>query len=307
MASARRSGWLPGPWGFVLNHYGIRIIPWALAASVIPPIVSVLYRLQRGKRETVKANYALLTGLDPDSPEVERLADNCFQQFGRYVMEMIHVQSWSNDVVLDRVEVAGEENFGKAESYGKGIIFVSAHFGSAEAAASLAVLRGYRITAVTEQLKPQFIMDWAIACREALGITLVPVSRAGVTLLRRLRRNEMVAMVVDAGIEDGGGVPVRFLGRATVFPEGPARLARLSGAPIIFAVAVRMPGGRFRATVCEPIVSDRESDAADDIKRMTQAIADEFEPFVRDHPDQWYVFREIWRRPNRLIDAHESA
>ena len=27
---------------------------------------------------------------------------------------------------------------------------------------------------------------------------------------------------------------------------------------------------------------------------MTQAIAGNFEPFVRQYPEQWYVFRDIW-------------
>ena len=74
----------------------------------------------------------------------------------------------------------------------------------------------------------------------------------------------------------------------------PENLARLSGAPIVFAAAVRLPGGRFRATVCPPIVPDRDADAEIDIQRMTQEVAANFEPFVRAYPDQWYVFRDIW-------------
>lgn len=294
MAPAKKSGWLPGPWAYVLNHHGIRLVPWALAEKVVPPIVSGIYQLQHGKRDKARRNYAAITGLSPHDPEVGRLAESSLRHFGRYITEMIHVQAWDNDTVLDRLEVVGDENFEKAGSHGKGIIFVSAHMGSAEVAAALVVMRGYKITAVTERLKPQFIMDWAVACRAALGVTLVPVVGGGISLIRALRRNEMVAMIVDAGIDRGGGVPVTFLGRETVFPEGPARLARLSGAPIVFAVAVRLPHGRFRATVCEPIVPDRESDADADIQRMTQAIANEFEPFVRQWPDQWYVFRDIW-------------
>lgn len=297
MAPANKSGWLPGPWAYVLNHHGIRLIPWALAEKIVPPIVSGLYQLQHGKRDKARQNYAAITGLRPGDPRVDRLIDRSFQQFGRYVAEMIHVQAWSNDTVLDGLEVVGEENFEKAESHGKGIIFVSAHMGSAEVAAALVVLRGYNVTAVTDQLKPRFIMDWAVACRAALGVKLVPVVGGGVSLIRALRRNEMVAMIVDAGIDRGGGVPVTFLGRETIFPDGPARLARLGGAPIVFAVAVRFPGGRFRATVCKPIVSDRSADADADIQRMTQAIADDFEPFVRQYPDQWYVFRDVWPDP----------
>jgi lauroyl/myristoyl acyltransferase len=294
VASARKSGWLPGPWAYVLNHHGIRLIPWGMAEKIVPPIVSAIYQLQPGKRHMAARNYAAITGRGTDDPAVDRLVKRSFQQFGRYVTEMIHVQAWSNDTVLDRLEVAGEENFEKAESHGKGIIFVSAHMGSAEVAAALAIMRGYTITAVTERLRPKFIMDWAIACRAALGVTLVPISRGGIRLLRALRRRELVAMVVDAGIDRGGGVPVTFLGRETVFPDGPARLARLSGAPIVVAVAVRLPGGRFRATVSEPIVPDQDADAFEDMVRITQAIAADFEPFVRRHPDQWYVFRDIW-------------
>jgi KDO2-lipid IV(A) lauroyltransferase len=291
---AKPKGWLPGPWAYVLNHSGIRLIPFGLAMSLVAPFVPIFYRLWSSKRRQAKQNFALIAGRREDDPEVDRLARSSFGHFGRYIMEMLHVQAWTNDTVLDRVEVVGDQHFGDAESHGRGIIFVSAHMGSAEVAASLVVLRGYKVTAVTEKIKPKFLMDWAVACRAALGITLVPVARAGVKLIRALRRNEVVAMVVDAGIDRGGGVAVTFLGRDTVFPEGPAHLARLSGAPIVFAAAVRLPGGRFRATVCPPIVPDRETAAEVDIHRMTQEIAANFEPFVREHPDQWYVFRDIW-------------
>lgn len=295
---AKRKDWLPAPWLYVLNHAGIRLVPFRVAMNLVAPFVPIVYRLWASKRRWAKQNFALLTGRRHDDPEVERLARSSFEHFGRYLMEMVHVQAWTNDIVIDRVEFEGEEHFTEAESHGRGIIFVSAHMGSAEVAASLVVLRGYKIMAVTEQIKPKFLMDWAVACRAALGITLVPVSRAGVKLIRALRRKEVVAMVVDAGIDRGGGVPVTFLGRDTVFPEGPARLARLSGAPIVFAAAVRLPGGRFRATVCAPIVPDRKADAGEDIRRMTQEIAACFEPFVREYPDQWYVFRDIWPNPS---------
>jgi KDO2-lipid IV(A) lauroyltransferase len=207
---------------------------------------------------------------------------------------MLHVQGWDTRSVLERLEVEGEERFEQAESCGKGIIFVSAHMGSAEIAASVAVLRGYRITAVTERLRPRFVMDWAVACRAAMGIRLLPVERAGMSLLRALRRREMVAFVIDAGVEWGGVVPVTFFGRETVFPDGPARLARLSGAPVVFAVAARLPGGRFRAHIEPPLLSDRALSPEEDARCLTQRLASTFERYVRRYPGQWYAFREMW-------------
>src|SRR5438093_13441867 len=102
----------------------------------------------------------------------------------------------------------------------------------------------------------------------------------------------MVAFVIDAGVDHRGGAPVTFFGRETVFPDGPARLARLSGAPIVFAVAARRPYGHFVAHIEPPLLSNRKLDADEDARQLTQSLAAAFESYVRRYPSQWYAFRE---------------
>jgi len=284
-------GWLPGPWGYVLNRAAAPLVPYGLARWIALPWGDLAYSMWRQPREAALRNYADVLGCREDDRLVERAARDCFRHFALYVAEMLHVQGWDTRTVVDRLEIEGEQHFEAAEKLGRGIIFVSAHMGSAEVAAALAVLRGYKITAVTEQLRPRFVMEWAVACRAAMGITLLPVERAGISLLRALRRREMVAFVIDAGVERGGGVPVTFFGRETVFPDGPARLARLSGAPVVFAVAARLPGGRFRAHIEPPLLAERSRDGNEDARCVTQRLAANFEGYVRRYPGQWYAFR----------------
>jgi lauroyl/myristoyl acyltransferase len=289
-----RRGWLPRPWGYVLNRAAAPLVPFALARRIALPWGDLAYAIWSRPREAALQNYGRVLRRPVDDPLVERAARSCFRHFAMYIAEMLHVQGWDTRTVLERLEIEGAEHFERAEALGKGIIFVSAHMGSAEVAAAVAVLRGYDITAVTETLRPQFVMDWAIACRAAMGIRLLPVERAGISLLRALRREEMVAFVIDAGVERGGGVPASFLGSETVFPEGPARLARLSGAPIVFAVAPRLPGGRFRAHIEPPLLSERSLPPEEDAGCLTQRLASAFERYVRRYPGQWYAFREMW-------------
>ena len=285
--------WLPGPWGYVLNRAAAPLVPFALARKIALPWGDFAYATRRRPREAALRNYARVLGRTIDDPFVERAARASFRHFALYIAEMLHVQGWDTRTVLERIEIEGEEHFEEAEALGKGVIFVSAHMGSAEVVAAVAVLRGYKITAVTERLRPDFVMDWAIACRAAMGIRLLPVERAGISLLRSLRRKEMVAFVIDAGIECGGGVPTTFFGRETVFPDGPARLARLSGAPIVFALAARLPGGRFRAHIEPPMCFDGSRSPEGDARCLTQ-LASAFERYVRRYPGQWYAFREMW-------------
>ena len=284
----------PDPWYYILNRGLAQLVPLDLAYRVSQPLADVVHAAWRSKRETARRNYAWISGRDLSDPVVQRMSQHCLREFGRYIVELVHVQGWGPDTVAERLEVHGEEHFDEAEAAGKGVIFVSAHMGSAEVAASIAVRRGYRITSVAEELRPKLVWDWVQTCRAKMGIALLPVTRSGIRLLRALRKREMVAFIVDAGIDRGGGVPVTFFGRQTMFPVGPARLARMSGAPIVFGMAVRRPGGTFVAHIAPPLFSDRGLDADEDARQLTQQIAGIFESFVRQYPDQWYVFRRMW-------------
>jgi KDO2-lipid IV(A) lauroyltransferase len=290
----RSSGSLSSRFLYQVNRRGAGVFPFELAQMLAIPPADAVHALWPSKRRIAAANFARVTGLPPDDPKVQRLVRACFRHFGRYFAEALHLQSWDAETVLDRVEVAGEENFEIASEHGRGIVFVSGHMGSTEIAAALAVLRGYQIRAVTEELSAGWFMDWIVRTRQAMGITLVSAGGAGLGLIRTLRRGGMVAMVIDAGIDREGSIPVEFFGRPTLFPEGPARLARLTDSAIVFGLAVRRPGGLFKAYICPPLLPDRELPPAEDIARLTQELARTFEGFVRRYPSQWYAFRRIW-------------
>lgn len=289
------SAFLARAW-LTFSHTGTRIIPLSLATRISLPIADAVAAIVESKRETARRNYAHVLGRSMDDPLVERTARDCFRHFGRYVAEVIHVQGWSSDSLLDRLEVEGGEHFGQAEAHGRGIIFVSGHMGSTEVGAAMALLRGYKITSVAERIRPAWLMEYMLLTRQRMGVTLLPASRTGISLLRTLRRGGMAAFVVDAGVKGVPSVPVTFFGRETLFPEGPARLARLAGAPLVFGVTVRLPRGRYRAYVCPPIVPDRARQSDADVREMTQRLATLFEGIVRRYPSQWYAFREMWPR-----------
>lgn len=271
-----------------------RLVPLNLSYHIAIPIADLFYLLWASKRRSTQRNYAQVLGAPPDSKLVRELTRRSFRHFGRYIVELLHVQGWGLEKVRHLVTLQGEEHLDEALAHDRGVIFVSGHMGSMEVASTLLLLRDYKITSVTAPLQPKFIMDWLLSSRARVGVTLLPVANSGHRLLRALRRREMVALVVDVGVQENGGVLVRFFGRPTYFPGGPARLARLSGAPILFGLAVRQPHNRFAAYVSPPIFADREADAEADVRRTTQRLVEVFEEFVRRHPDQWYPFRDMW-------------
>src|SRR3972149_2870738 len=282
------------PWVYTLNRGLAQLIPLSFGYWLSAPISDIFYLLWRRKRETAMRNHARIIGRPPNDPVVERMAHRTFRHFGRYIVELLSVQGWSLEAMRDRIDIEGDEHFEEAMAHGKGIIFTGAHIGSIEVASTLVLLKGFQISSVAERLNPKIMMDWLTACRAQMGVELLPAAGSGMTLVRRLRRGEMIALVVDMGLTGGDSVKVEFLGHETVFPVGPARLARISGAPIIFGFAARGPHGRFLAHVSAPILSDRSLSPEEDARQITARVVAEFERPVRRYPEQWYVFREMW-------------
>ncbi len=285
---------VPVPWFLRLHRALAALIPLELAYLLSQPIADLFFLFWGSKREAACRNYARLTGLEPQHPHVRRLARESFRHFGRYIAELLSVQGWDLEDLRHRVTIYGDEHFEEALAHGRGVIFASAHMGSIEVASALLTLHGQRITSVMERLRPSWLHQWVVACRARMGVTLLPTEGTGLRLLRALRRGELVALVIDLGVRNGDGRPVTFFGHKTYFPTAPARLARLSGAPLLLGLAVRKPGGRFVAYVSPPIFADPSLSPEEDAHRTTQRLLQAFERFVARYPEQWYPFRDMF-------------
>src|SRR5262249_49841509 len=98
-------------------------------------------------------------------------------------------------------------------------------------------------------------------------------------------------------------VMVDLFGRKTPMPAGPAVLGMRTGALVLTGYTVRLPGGRFKAVV-EPALDPHAFPSS---AEFSQAIAARLERQVRDHLDQWCIFRPIWEPEATPEEATEAA
>ena len=89
---------------------------------------------------------------------------------------------------------------------------------------------------------------------------------------------------------------MEFFGAAVEVPAGPARLALRTGARVIPAVLAREPG---RDEMIRPILDfdlhfEPTGDEERDVRELTQQTMSSLERFIRQYPDQWFMFRPMW-------------
>ena len=131
--------------------------------------------------------------------------------------------------------------------------------------------------------------------RKRLGMSIVKMEKAGPSLLRALKHNGLLALLIDRPVP-GDGVQVEFFGEQVEVPAGPARIALRSGAMVVPAAFARSdPKSMSVRTLTDfGIAYERTGDEQRDVRELTQAIMRSHERFVREHPEQWYMFREMW-------------
>lgn len=119
------------------------------------------------------------------------------------------------------------------------------------------------------------------------------------TLAEALRAGDIVALQGDRPRAGGRSVTAQLFGRAMPLPIGPAALARSAGVPLVPVFNFRE--GRFlmRAVVRPPFVVAQTSDRAADIAAAVHHLAGEIEWAIRQHPHQWFCFRNLWDQPGR--------
>jgi phosphatidylinositol dimannoside acyltransferase len=241
-------------------------------------------------REAVHDNLRQILGRPPTRTEVVHV----FQHGALNYWDTFAIPHFNHAQVLDLVDLYGIEHIDAARAAGRGVICATAHLGSVAFVGQVLPALGYPMVGLLEPLEPPELYEFFARQRQGLGSRLLPAGTSALReLLLALRRNEVLGLVADRDIT-GTGPLVPFLGAPTRFPDGPAALSVRTGAPILIAVAVRLPGGRFEGRF-EPLPPvERTGDAKRAALELTRAIAERLGYYVANHPEQWTVFQRRW-------------
>jgi KDO2-lipid IV(A) lauroyltransferase len=233
-------------------------------------------------------------GPELDGRALDRAVNATFASYGRYWLEVFRLPR-QDLLALDdgRFVLEGGDHVDKALAEGRGVVIGCPHLGNWDLGAAWFAARGYQPTTVVEPIEPPALFDWFCSYRRALGMGIVPLGPdAGSVLLKKLREGLMVGLVCDRDLA-GNGIEVEFFGERTTLPAGPATLALRAGAPLLTG-ANFFEGDAHRCIIRPPLDTSRQGTIKEDIARITQALATDFEVLIRRAPDQWHMLQPNW-------------
>lgn len=254
--------------------------PFGWAASLLIP---------RARRAVLR-NLRRIRGPASPAEDVRQLLET----FGTYASCL--AEALSNDAEVGprapQANNVGDEHLREVLAKGRGVVLTTAHTAGWECVGPL-LARKFRIPLTLVMAKEADARARALQdeARRKAGIDIVHVGDplGSLPLLRHLQKGGAVALQLDRSIPGMRTRPVRFLDQPGEIPEGPLRLAQLSGAPLVPVFSYRTGYRRYCIEAFAPRHIARRP-TEQELDDAAQYLADAMSSFLRRHPTQWFHF-----------------
>ncbi len=262
---------------------------------------ALTYRLSK-RRVIAHRNLRAAFGRSLEEPELRSIARRSAENLGMSIVEMLRFPETDARYVERHVEVSGEDKFRPALEAGKGIIFLTGHFGNWEMLNIAGNLKGFPIVALARPQKHPRSDEFLNRLRTSKGSQVIRKGMPIREILRALRRGRIVGIVND---QDGGrrGAFVPFFGRLSSCPTGPAAFALRTGAVIFPIFIFRKDGADHRIEVEDPLeMPDPSTDPAEAERLILGRFCRILEAKIRTSPAQWLWAHRRWKStPDRSV------
>jgi KDO2-lipid IV(A) lauroyltransferase len=241
-------------------------------------------------RRAVAANLERIRG--PETPARDAL--EIAETFTTYASCLSEVLSYgSKNAKTPELDLHGKHHVTEALAAKKGVVLVTAHTAGWDVAGPV-FGSDHRVdlVMVMERERDDHARRVHDSARTASGLSFVHVGddpMASLPLLRHLRRGAVIAIQIDRVPPSMRGRNVRLFDRPARVPEGPIRLAQMTGAPIIPMFCARLEFRRYLAVAMPAIRVPRHADEAA-LDAVAQRMADAMGAFLRCHPTHWFHF-----------------
>lgn len=251
-----------------------------------------------GRHRVALANLrAAMPELSPE--EHEAIARDMWGNMARLAAEYVFLDQIfdfdPNATEPGFIEVEGHEQFDRLLSEsGKPHILFTAHMGNFELLPICAATFGLDVTALFRPPNNPHIAKRILERRRTAMGHLVP-SKAGAAwaLAARLDEGGNVGVLVDQAFSRG--VETTFFGKSCRTNPLLGKLARQFECDVYPSRCIRLPSGRFRLELFDPVELPRDGKGKVDVLATTQMLNDIVEGWVREYPGQWMWFHKRWK------------
>ena len=281
---------------FRIFGFLIKVLPNFVLSSFAKLLSKAAYGLDKKHVKIANANLDFAFDNTLDRQRKKEIILLAYENLVKNLVGIVKNLEIQKAALLAKTEYEGLEIIQKLQSANKNIIFVTAHYGNWEAMGKcVAAKTGLKLVAVGRELDVKSLNDALKRSRERFDSELISKHGAMRKLVKALKEQKAVGILVDQNTADDEGLIVSFFGKEARQTPVASVLARRFEAAIIPVFCEYTGFDSYKITFHEPIYSPKTDDIEGDILSCTQAQSDAIEKQIRKNPDVWFWFHKRWK------------
>ncbi len=219
--------------------------------------------------------------------ERQRIIKRLYRNIGRYGVDMLRSRKKPPPYT-----VKGKDGLDMILARGKGAIAVLAHFGNWELLATYFGTVYPDLNVLARPMHNPLVERWLLAKRQRARVTQIYASGALRKILTVLKRNGIIAMLIDQYSAEQG-LPVPFLGKTANTVRTAAGLAHRTGCGVVLPYALLQKNGSYHVVIepspdisALPGAPDGNEDAA--VAAILAAHNNVISRWILAYPDHYF-------------------
>jgi KDO2-lipid IV(A) lauroyltransferase len=271
------------------------LMPRSLSRAFAIGLAQIFYLLHFRLRQVGMRNLAMVFP-EKSVAERRRILRGVFSSLGRQLSELCQFPKYTPENVEQVVVYDGLENYERAYAQGKGILFLTAHFGAWELSAFAHSLHGHWLHIVMRPMDNEYLDRLLQHYRTLHGNKTVAKDDFVRGLLAAMKSGETVGILMDTNMTPPQGIFVDFFGIPACTASGLARIALRTDAAVVPGFTIWDPVLRkYRLRFDPALQLIRTGHLEADIAANTQMFTKVIEDYVRRYPDQWLWVHRRWK------------
>jgi len=219
-----------------------------------------------------------------------------FTSLGRQLAEICMFPRYTKEDVSRIVVYDGFDNYERAHSRGKGVLYLTAHLGGWELSAFVHSLQGHPLHVVMRGMDNPYLDRLIQSYRTMHGNSMVDKDNFVRGLLAAMKAGDTVGILMDTNMTPPQGVFVDFFGIPACTASGLARIALRTDAAVLPGFTLWDPSLRkYRLRFDPALTLIRTGNDEKDVISNTAMFTKVIEDYVRRYPDQWLWVHRRWK------------
>ncbi|MDU7070548.1 lipid A biosynthesis acyltransferase [Campylobacter ureolyticus] len=288
---------------YIIFYNVFKIVPKKISKKLIDVFAFLAYRLLKKRYKVSMSNLNLVYGNKKNLEEKNKIILNSYKILGYNMFELLENQSLSKDEILKKANFKNTEIIQKALNKKRQIIFVTAHYGGWELTLpATALFFDMQIGVVNKKMQNPHLQKVYAEARKKNNITPIDKNNAAKGMLKTLRSNNQVAIVIDQYTDNG--CKINFLGIDEIATDAVARLAIKLNALIIPILTTKNEFRKYEITIYDAINPEDFKDN-DKIYNITKLQNDIISDQIFKDPDPWLWQHKRFRTNHSDIYSKE--